>query len=52
VYRGQIVPTCARVTVQAVITAADDERRQLTADGFLGVDGRVIYQMQGLTLAL
>ena len=34
-----------QVTVQAVVTAIDDERRELTADGLLSVDGLVIYRM-------
>jgi 3-hydroxymyristoyl/3-hydroxydecanoyl-(acyl carrier protein) dehydratase len=49
-YRGQVVPTNRRVTVQAVVTACDDDARQLTADGLLLVDGLVIYQMTDFTL--
>jgi 3-hydroxymyristoyl/3-hydroxydecanoyl-(acyl carrier protein) dehydratase len=49
-YRGQIVPRDRLVTTQAVITAVDDTRRWLQADGFLSVDGRVIYQMNDFTL--
>jgi PfaB family protein len=49
-YRGQIVPTDRRVTVQAWITEVDDRHRTLKADGFLSVDGRVIYQMKDFTL--
>jgi len=49
-YRGQIIPTDACVTVEAVITGVDDLQRVLHADGFLSVDGRVIYQMQDFTL--
>jgi 3-hydroxymyristoyl/3-hydroxydecanoyl-(acyl carrier protein) dehydratase len=49
-YRGQVVPANRRVTVQAVVTACDDETRQLTADGLLLVDGLVIYQMTDFTL--
>jgi 3-hydroxymyristoyl/3-hydroxydecanoyl-(acyl carrier protein) dehydratase len=51
-YRGQIAKTNRRVTTQAVITALDDERRLITADGLLRVDGKVIYQMSGFTLGL
>ena len=44
-------PTDREVTVQAVeVTAVDDARRRLTADGFLTVDGRIIYQMNDFTL--
>jgi acyl transferase domain-containing protein/3-hydroxymyristoyl/3-hydroxydecanoyl-(acyl carrier protein) dehydratase len=50
-YRGQVIPTNREVRVQAVVTACDDRRQQLSADGFLLVDGRVIYQMNDFTLA-
>ena len=49
-YRGQILPTDALVTTRAVVTAVDDARRTITADGFLDVDGRVIYGMTAFTL--
>ncbi len=49
-YRGQVVPTDREVTVVLEVTAVDDANRRLTADGFLTVDGRVIYQMQDFTL--
>ncbi len=52
VYRGQILPTDKLVTTQAVITEIDDDRRRLKADGFLSVDGRVIYQMNDFTIKL
>ncbi|HTU19199.1 MAG TPA: beta-ketoacyl synthase N-terminal-like domain-containing protein [Gemmataceae bacterium] len=51
-YRGQVVPTSKEVTVQAVITARDDATRTLTADGFLLVDGLIIYQINDFTLRL
>jgi 3-hydroxymyristoyl/3-hydroxydecanoyl-(acyl carrier protein) dehydratase len=49
-YRGQIIPTATEVTIQAYITEVDDARRFLKADGLLGVDGRIIYQMSDFTL--
>ncbi len=49
-YRGQVIPTHRQVCVRAVITARDEATRQLTADGFLEVDGRVIYKMNNFTL--
>jgi len=52
VYRGQILPTDRLVTTQAVITGFDDARRRVKADGYLSVDGRVIYQMKDFTLGL
>jgi 3-hydroxymyristoyl/3-hydroxydecanoyl-(acyl carrier protein) dehydratase len=51
-YRGQVVPTHSKVTVQAAITNLDDSDRRLQADGFLSVDGRVIYQMNDFALRL
>jgi 3-hydroxymyristoyl/3-hydroxydecanoyl-(acyl carrier protein) dehydratase/malonyl CoA-acyl carrier protein transacylase len=51
-YRGQIVPTNSRVTVDAWITALDDRNRILTADGFLSVDGKMIYQMNDFTVRM
>jgi 3-hydroxymyristoyl/3-hydroxydecanoyl-(acyl carrier protein) dehydratase len=50
VYRGQVVPADKMVTVTAVIREIDDNRRTLTAEGYLTVDGRVIYQMKNFTL--
>jgi hypothetical protein len=49
-YRGQVLPTDKEVTVTVEITAADEATRRLTADGFLSVDGRVIYQLTGFSL--
>ncbi|HEX5773811.1 MAG TPA: hypothetical protein VFY07_05760, partial [Geomobilimonas sp.] len=49
-YRGQIVPMNSLVTVHAWITAVDERERILTADGFLSVDGKVIYQMNDFTV--
>ncbi|MHC5018820.1 MAG: beta-ketoacyl synthase N-terminal-like domain-containing protein [Planctomycetota bacterium] len=49
-YRGQILPTDERVTVSGVVTALDDDRKLIRADGFLSVDGRLIYQMNDFTL--
>jgi len=49
-YRGQVVPTNSRVTVSAWITAVDEKERILTADGFLAVDGKTIYQMNDFTV--
>ena len=49
-YRGQVLPTDREVTVILEVTAADDSARRLTANGFLTVDSRVIYQMTDFTL--
>ena len=44
-YRGQVLPSDKLVTVQASVTSIDDINRRIRADGFLMVDGRVIYQI-------
>ncbi|NDD39016.1 MAG: type I polyketide synthase, partial [Verrucomicrobia bacterium] len=49
-YRGQVIPRDSLVTVEAIVTAWDDEHLLLTADGFLSVDGRVIYGMKNFTV--
>ncbi|GAK58852.1 beta-hydroxyacyl-(acyl-carrier-protein) dehydratase, FabA/FabZ [Candidatus Vecturithrix granuli] len=51
-YRGQVIPTDRHVTIQAEITAVDDVQRFLEAQGFLIVDGRIIYQMERFTLKM
>ena len=50
VYRGQVIPRDQRVTVTAVIREIDDERHRVTAEGYLSVDGRVIYQMKNFVM--
>ncbi len=52
VYRGQVVPRDKEVIVVLEVTAVDESAKRLTADGFLTVDGRVIYQMLGFTLEI
>ncbi|WP_435019720.1 beta-ketoacyl synthase N-terminal-like domain-containing protein [Tundrisphaera sp. TA3] len=51
-YRGQVLPTDEAITVQATVTAVDDARRMLTAEGFLSVDGRTIYQVKDFTIRM
>jgi 3-hydroxymyristoyl/3-hydroxydecanoyl-(acyl carrier protein) dehydratase len=46
VYRGQVIPTDREVTVQAEIRTIDDRLGLIRADGWLSVDGRLIYQMK------
>jgi 3-hydroxymyristoyl/3-hydroxydecanoyl-(acyl carrier protein) dehydratase len=50
IYRGQILPTHGAVVTRTVITARDDRRRWLKADGHLLVDGKVIYQMNDFAI--
>ena len=45
-YRGQVIPSDGEVTVEALVTAVDDHQHLLRADGYLSVDGRVIYSMK------
>lgn len=52
IYRGQILPTDAKVSIQAVINDIDEMTRTVTADGFLSVDGRIIYQMKDFALRI
>jgi len=52
IYRGQIIPKDEKVTVQAVITKIDQDRKLIHADGFLTVDGRIIYQMNDFALRI
>jgi PfaB family protein len=49
-YRGQVIPRDALVTVEAVVTTVDDATRTLTGEGFLCVDGRVIYGMKNFVV--
>ncbi len=51
-YRGQIVPSNSTVTVEAWITAVDDDTQTLIADGFLSVDGKIIYQMNDFSVRM
>lgn len=52
IYRGQIIPQDEQVTVEAVVKSIDDEQKILFADGFLTVDGRIIYQMNDFAIKL
>jgi 3-hydroxymyristoyl/3-hydroxydecanoyl-(acyl carrier protein) dehydratase len=49
-YRGQVLPTDARLTIELEITGlGEDERgRYATADGWLWVDGLRIYHVRDL----
>jgi 3-hydroxymyristoyl/3-hydroxydecanoyl-(acyl carrier protein) dehydratase len=47
-YRGQVVPTDGRLTVELEITATDG--RYALADGWLWIDDRRIYHVTGLAL--
>jgi hypothetical protein len=49
-YRGQVLPSDKRITVQAYVTSIEDDNRRIKADGFLMVDGRIIYQMKGFEI--
>ncbi|NOR50491.1 MAG: type I polyketide synthase, partial [Desulfuromonadales bacterium] len=51
-YRGQIIPSNDQVLVEAVVTAIDDEKWLLKANGYLSVDGKIIYQMKDFSIRL
>jgi 3-hydroxymyristoyl/3-hydroxydecanoyl-(acyl carrier protein) dehydratase/malonyl CoA-acyl carrier protein transacylase len=51
-YRGQILPTDHRVTVQAELKACDDPLRRILADGHVEVDGKIIYQMHDFAIGV
>ncbi|MEA3545614.1 MAG: hypothetical protein U9R69_10410, partial [Thermodesulfobacteriota bacterium] len=51
-YRGQIIPANKKVLVEAVVTAVDDGSRTLKADGYLSVDGKIIYQLKDFSIKL
>ncbi len=53
IYRGQIIPTDDTVTVEAVITEIrETPHPTIKANGFLSVDGRIIYEMRDFGLRL
>ncbi|MEK6643181.1 MAG: beta-ketoacyl synthase N-terminal-like domain-containing protein [Planctomycetota bacterium] len=53
VYRGQVIPSNKRVEVQAVISRRDDgPSPMLLANGFLSVDGVIIYEMTDFGLRM
>lgn len=52
-YRGQILPSCRRVEVEAIVTRREDGPAPLlVADGFLIVDGVPIYEMKNFGIRL
>jgi 3-hydroxymyristoyl/3-hydroxydecanoyl-(acyl carrier protein) dehydratase len=52
-YRGQVIPTNQKVTVEAVITAVTEgDAPCIVADGCLQVDGIYIYKMVGFGLRM
>lgn len=52
VYRGQVIPKDTLVTVDAWVTSVDDGNKVMFAEGFLTVDGRIIYQMKDFSLRM
>ena len=51
-YRGQIIPSNDQVIVEAEVTSVDDQQKLLKANGFLKVDGKVIYRMKDFSIRL
>jgi 3-hydroxymyristoyl/3-hydroxydecanoyl-(acyl carrier protein) dehydratase len=52
IYRGQVIPTNREVLVQAENLRWDDAARCVVADGYLSVDGRLIYRMTNFSLGV
>ncbi len=46
IYRGQVIPSNRLVTVEAAVIAVDESQRLIRADGWLSVDGLLIYGMK------
>ncbi len=51
-YRGQITPDKGEMTVSLVVTEVNEDKKTLTADGLLMVDGLPIYKMSGFTVGV
>jgi 3-hydroxymyristoyl/3-hydroxydecanoyl-(acyl carrier protein) dehydratase len=49
-YRGQVIPGDKKVTVDMWINSVDERNRVIFAEGYLSVDGRIIYQMKDFSL--
>ena len=49
-YRGQVIPSNDRVSVQIHLSKIDSANATLFADGYLAVDGRIIYSVENLSL--
>jgi 3-hydroxymyristoyl/3-hydroxydecanoyl-(acyl carrier protein) dehydratase len=52
IFRGQVVPRNSLISVDAWITSIDGKNRVMFADGFLSVDGLIIYQMKDFSLRM
>ncbi len=50
IYRGQVIPKHHTITTKVEVTARHDDR--IIADGWVEVDGRIIYQMKDFTFGL
>ncbi|QVL33360.1 hypothetical protein KIH39_05455 [Telmatocola sphagniphila] len=49
-YRGQVLPEHGTVTVQVHPRKVDSENRLIWADGYLMIDGRIIYEMKDFSV--
>ena len=50
VYRGQVVPKNSQIQTVAEIVEVDHERKRLKANGFLLVDGLLVYRMHNFII--
>jgi 3-hydroxymyristoyl/3-hydroxydecanoyl-(acyl carrier protein) dehydratase len=51
-YRGQVIPANKTVSVQVHVSHVDSDNTTVFADGYLEVDGRIIYSVENLSLSL
>ncbi len=49
-YRGQIIPKDNKVTVSLWVTAIDDLHKIMVGEGYLSIDGRIIYHLKDFSL--
>ena len=49
-YRGQIIPANNQVQIEAQITSIDEQQQLIKANGYLSVDGKIIYQLHDFSL--
>ena len=49
-YRGQVVPGNREVILEAEVASVDEDRRIITADGLMSVDGLPIYRLNGFSV--
>ena len=51
-YRGQVLPSARKVIVDVEVLSFDEESGLIVADGYLSVDGLMIYKMEHFSVRL